>query len=64
MESLKFISDSLKISNIEEEIKNVNEYKLLNYSNHFGIKISETHQLSVLEFLFRFGPAGIFEILI
>lgn len=59
-----FIYDSLRLNKTERNVLYQKEFKIPDYVNHFGIRITDFHYLSALEFLFRFGPAGIFEILV
>jgi hypothetical protein len=62
--TFEFIYDSLGLNRTERHVLYRKELKIPEYINHFGIKITEFYHLSILEFLFRFGPAGIFEIFI
>jgi hypothetical protein len=59
-----YIYQSLDINVKERNFLKWKELKISEYTNHFGIKISEPQNLTSLEFLFRFGPAGFFELFI
>ncbi|MCX8081099.1 MAG: WbqC family protein [Bacteroidia bacterium] len=45
------------------ELKMINDFLTKPYMNHFQVEIPDAHKISVVEIIFRFGPAGFYEIL-